>query len=366
MGRRGKGEGSIHRRKDGTWVASINLGYIGGKRKRKVVYGKTRREVAEKLRQLQQQHSQGVNLAVEKQTVAEYLAYWLQNHVQGALADSSSQRAEQIIRLHLNPAIGHINLQKLSPQHIQAMIVNQRKQFSDNTIRLHYSILHSALDRAVKLGLIIRNPADGIETPRAGESPAKSISQEHEDLIFSLLRKEGHRLTNMIAIAIKTGLREGELIKLKWADVHMDDQLLHVRSGKTKRSRRTLSLSDEIVQVFRQQWEFQTLERLAHKDTWQEHGLVFPSHHGKPLASSSMNEAWHAIQRRAGIPDDEHYRFHDLRHTCATHLAEAEVHPRVAMEILGHTNIATTMQIYTHVSKQSQRQAFEKLTRSKG
>jgi integrase len=362
MARRGKNEGSIYRRKDGAWVASLNLGYIGGKRKRKVVYGRTRKEASEKLRELQKQADQGVNLAAEKQTVEQYLTYWLQNHVIDILADSTVERYKRIVRLHFIPTIGHHNLKKLSSQHIQSLLTGFRDTHKPGTIGLYYSILHAALAKAVKLGLLARNPADNVDVVRSTESIGRAVTSEDEQAIFSLMEKEKHRLTEMVRIAIKIGMRQGEMLDLKWADVNLKKGEVRIKKGKTKASRRTISLSAELVAAFRQQWEFQSLERQMLGSEWKEHGLVFPSAVGTPLAHQSLDKSWKLIQQRAGV--NPYYRWHDLRHTCATRLAEANVPPRVTMEILGHASIRTTMEIYTHVSSQSQRDALEKISKS--
>lgn len=362
MGRRGKNEGSIFRRKDGLWGASLDLGYINGKRKRKTVYARTRKEAAEKLQELRKQIDQGVNLATQRQSVGEFLSYWLENHVQGALAPKTAARYEQTIRLHLTPAIGHILLPRLSSQHVQTLVTDLRQTYTARTTRLHHSILHAALERAVHLGLLSRNPADHIDLPRIDESPARAITREHEAQIFTQAEAEGHRLTPLFQLAIKTGLRREEILALAWADIDLEKAELRVRKGKTPRSRRTLSISSDIVAILQKHWTFQQQERWLQGTDWKEHGLVFPTALGTPINPSSLWHMWDSLQRRAGIPEP-HYRFHDLRHTCATRMAEANVHPRVAMEILGHNNIAVTMEIYTHVSSDSQRDAFEKMDR---
>lgn len=358
--RRSRDEGSIYRRSDGRWCAVLNIGCVNGKRRRVVRYARTRREAAERLRELQQQHQAGLNLAAERQTVAQYLAYWHEHHIIPAHEERTITGYRTAINLHIAPSIGQVLLTRLSPQHIHAMLSSMRERSAPNSIVYYFRVLHAALDRAVKLGLISRNPADAVDAPRGGDSPARSISQEHEGMIFSLLEQQQHRLTVLFRVAIRTGLRRGELVALRWSDIDFDRAELRVRGGKTRNSRRTLSLPDDLVADLRNHWEFQALERLAHVG-WQEHGLVFPASSGKPL--SSLGAIWETIQRQAGIPEPL-YRFHDLRHTCATRLAEEAVHPRVAMEILGHSSIAVTMEIYTHVSSESQRDALSRLSRS--
>jgi integrase len=353
--RRGKDEGAIYRRSDGLWVASLNLGMVNGKRKRKTVYGKTRREVTEKLRELQQQQQAGVNLAAERQTVEQYLSYWHQHHVQPSLDAATVKRYEQVIR-HIVLAIGHVHLHRLSPQHIYAMFAGMQ-QYAPGTLRLHYSVLHNALKRAVRLGLISRNPADNVDRPRQAESPGRAIPREHEAAIFAEL--EHHRLSPMFLLAIQTGMRKGELIALLWSDIDFSRAELRIRQGKTPAARRTISLTTSTLAALRNHWELQALERLAHAD-WKEHGLVFPSEKGTPLTDDSPNRTFNIIQRKAGIPEP-FYRIHDLRHTAATRMAEAEVNPAVVMQILGQSNVMTTLQIYTHVSSEAQRAALEKL-----
>src|SRR5947209_13262659 len=163
MGKRGNGEGSIYHRKDGRWVAEIT---IEG-RKRKFVYGKTRKEVQEKLKTALHEQQQGTLVTAPQQTVAQFLNDWLENSQKRSVRPRTYERYEEIVRLHIVPVLGRHQLQKLSAQHLQSFYTKKLDEgLSATTVASFHNMLHKALDAAVKWSLMPRNVCDLVSPPR--------------------------------------------------------------------------------------------------------------------------------------------------------------------------------------------------------
>lgn len=355
--RRGHGEGSIYRRRDGAWVASLDLGHVNGKRKRKVVYGHTRKEAAEKLRQLQQQLDAGLNLTTEKQTVAAFLQTWLNTVVKPPHhAPTTHQAYTYIVNAYLIPHLGHIQLDRLAPQHVQAMMNDLSAHLSSSSVAYARTILVTALNQAVRWGYIARNVGQLTDPPRVERRERQTLTEEQAGQF--LAQVAGHRLEVLYHVAFGLALRKGEIIALKWSDIDIEQGRLTVQKGKTPAARRTLSLPPTLIERLREHWQHQQRERLARGLEWQEHGLVFPDKNGKPLAPFALWRHFKSMLKKADLPD---ISFHDLRHSAASFLAASGEHPRTVMEILGHSKIDVTMEIYTHISNQQQRDALSRL-----
>lgn len=269
---RGKGEGTIRKRPNGLWEARLELGTIDGKRRFKTVYGKTKREVTEKLYQLKQQQSQGINLAAEKQTVGQFLTNWLEQTIKPNRRDKTYENYEYLCHAHLIPAIGRILLTDLSPQQCE-WLVNQlrEKGISANTVHGALRTLSTALNRAVNFGLIARNPVDVIEKPKIEKRPATVWNQDQAERFLDTV--EGHRLEPLYCIALSLGLRRGELLALTWDDIDLEQRALRVRKSKTDAGIRTLPLPSVLVGVLEAHRVYQAHERTMRADAWREHGL---------------------------------------------------------------------------------------------
>jgi integrase len=355
---RGKGEGSIYKRADGYWCATIDLGHANGKRKRKTVYGKTRKEVAEKLRELHRQIDQGVNLAAEKQTVQQFLDHWLTHSVVQQRKPKTITSYEQTCRVYIVPEIGHIRLDKLHPQQVQAMITNlQGRGLSNRTVQNAVQVLGRALNRALQWGYVARNVARLVDLPRVEKRKPTILTVEQAKLFLDTV--SGTREEPLYRVALGLGLRQGEIIDLHWADVDLSKKTLTIRDGKTEASSGTLPLPGALVTALREHWSYQQQERLI-EPKWKEHGLVFPTRHGTRDWPANVLKKFKRALKQADLPD---MRFHDLRHSCASFLVAMNVHPRVAMEILRHRNISTTMDIYAHVTTDEQRETLEDLSK---
>ena len=364
--RRGNGEGTIAQRDNGTWYARLRL----GDGRRVTLYGKTRGEVQAKLRAAQRAREDGLNLSAKRQTVATYLDDWLEHTAKPTLRPSTYASYSSLVRIHLKPGIGRHQLSALTPQHVQALMNSRRAAgLSPATITRMRAVLRRALGQALKWGLVTRNVAALTDPPRVVTTPVQPLTLEQARHLMDAARDDMHG--PLLTVAIATGLRQGELFGLRWTDVDLERGVLRVshamqRVGKvptfiepkTARSRRTINLPAFAVDALRVQRERQNERRLFHGPAWQDWGLVFSSSIGTPLNPSNVIHRFHAILELAGLPRQ---RFHDLRHCAASLLLSAGEHPRVVMDVLGHSQIALTMNTYSHVMPAALEQAAERM-----
>lgn len=369
--KRGHNEGGIYKRaEDERWVGSLSLGYEGGKRKRRYVYGKTRREVQEKLSALRRAHDDGLPVAPEKLTLGAYLQQWVENSARPTIRPKTYASYAQLIRLYLAPDLGHIPLAKLTPSDVQAW-VNKRLAggLSPRTVQYAHAVLRRALGQAQKWSMVPRNVATLVSPPRIRRPEAKFLTPEQARVLLESIH--GDRLEGLYTLSMLLGLRPGEALGLQWSAVDLEAGTLVVRVAlhrvagrlqidelKTDRSRRSIPLPGVAQAALKAHRTRQLEERLKAGELWEEHGLVFTTATGKPMAEEVVARAFHRALKRAGLPD---MRFYDLRHTCASLLLAQGVHMRVVMEILGHSQIAVTMNTYSHVTAQLERHAANQL-----
>lgn len=352
--RRGHGEGSIKQRPDGRWEARISL--PAGQRKS--FYGKTRREVQDKLRTALRDVDAGLDLTAGRQTVGQFLDRWLADVVTPKLAPKTVSSYRDVVRVHLKPTLGQHQLAKLTPQHVQAMMSSKSgARLSPRTVAYTRSVLRIALNRALKWGLVQRNAAALTDAPRSVRAERRPLTPEQARAF--LAAAEVDRLEGLYRVALALGLRLGEALGLSWTDVDLDTGSLRVRYAlqridgkltlkepKTEKSRRTLTMPASLASALRAHRVRQIEERLIAGSRWQDSGLVFTNTVGGPLEPSNVLKAFKRRLAAAGLPEQ---RFHDLRHAAASLLLAQGVAPRVVMDILGHSQMATTMDLYSHV-----------------
>jgi len=261
-------------------------------------------------------------------------------------------------------------LHALSPQQVQAMLSGlQLKRLSPATIRGVRAVLRAALGDAMRWGLVARNVAALAYGPRM-ERPELSVFSAKEAQAF-LEAIRGDRLEAFFCVAIATGLRLGELLGLRWADVDLDSEVLmvqqalqrvgkHVRfvEPKSRRSRRRVSLPTFAIRALKSHRQLQASERRLAGSKWVETGLVFTSTIGTPADERNVRRAFKSVVHAAELPD---LRLHDLRHTTATLLLTQGVHPRVVMETLGHSKVSLTLDTYSHVLPGLQAEAAKRM-----
>ena len=376
MGKRANSEGSIYRRKsDGKWVASITL----DDGKRKVFYGKTKKEVTEKLIKARSEQQQGILVTAPQQTLAQFLHDWLENTQKNSIRARTYERYEEIIRLHIVPVLGRHQLHNVTAQHLQAFYAKKSKEgLSSTTIASFHNVLHKALECAVKWSLVPRNVCELASPPRRERFEVQPLTAEQAQKLLEAAR--GHYMEALFCLALATGMRRGELMALKWQDIDFSTNTLQIRrtlsripskmsaekgkgfeeaEPKTKKSRRSVVIASFAAEALKQHRIHQLEAKLKAGPAWQDHDYVFCTSVGTHLhPSRDILDQLKALLKKADLPD---IRFHDLRHSSATLLLSAGIHPKVVQEILGHSQISMTMDIYSHVLPNMQHEAMKKL-----
>jgi integrase len=356
--RRGNGEGSVYRRKDGRWVGQY-LVYLPSGPKYLYIYAKTRKAAAEKLTKALADRNGGIVFDDENLTVSGFLDAWLSDCVKDTIRVSTFERYKGIAELHISPALGRLRLTALTPAHVQGFYRGRLDSgLSPATVQKIHVVLHKALSQAVKWSLVPRNVTEAASAPLPSPKEMRPLSAEE---VRKLLNAAGDdRLEALWVLAVHTGMRQGELLALKWTDIDLEAGKVSVRrtltreSGhytlgepKTKKSRRTVKLTGAATEALRGHLgrQMEEMDRLG--DLYKDQGLVFTSCSGAPLNPSNIrNRNLRRLTGKAGLPK---IRFHDLRHTCATLLLSKNVHPKIVQEMLGHATVAITLDTYSHV-----------------
>lgn len=300
---------------------------------------------------------------------------WLRDYAQHNVSARTYERYAGIVRNHLVPALGSIQLSKLRPQQIQAYysealesgrMTGRGGPLSARTVLHHHRVLREALQQAVRWQLLSANAADAVEPPRPVRTEMRVLGPEG---VASLLEAcaEEPTLRMAVYLAVSTGLRLGELLGLKWSDIDLEARSLQVvrslqyisgqglRFGepKTSRSRRRVALSEGTVAELRRHRRRQIAERLASSD-YSDLDLVLCDGAGAPIPPYQLSQRFSNLVKSAGLAP---HRFHDLRHTSATLLLRAGVHPKIVSERLGHSSVAITLDTYSHVLPDMQEEA---------
>jgi integrase len=357
--KRGNGEGSISRRKAGGWMAQYAVHTAEG-RKRRTIYGKTRAEVATKLSKALSDREGGLVFDAGGLTVGKYLDRWLADSVKDTVRQTTYQGYERIVRLHIKPSLGRIKLKDLTVVHVRGAYRERLDAgLSPRMVQLVHVILHKALKQAVADGLIPRNTTEVVKAPRPEKKEITPLS--HEQARSLLRAAQGERFEALYVLAVTTGMRQGELLGLKWEDVDLEAGTLQVRrtlstatggglkfgAPKTSKSRRSIKIPATALLPLKRHRRAQLEERMKLAGLFEDHGLIFPSRAGKPVYRQDLiTRSFKPLLRRARLPN---IRFHDLRHTCATLLLSKGVHAKFVQELLGHANISITLDTYSHV-----------------
>lgn len=303
-------------------------------------------------------------------TVEQFLSYWLRESVKPRLRPLTYAGYAVNVQKHLLPTIGAIQLDQLTPRHIQEMM-NQRLAagLSPKSVAYIHQVLRTALGLAVRWQYVERNVAALVDRPKLVRKEIRPLAPDEARRFLEAIR--GHRLEALFSVALALGLRQGEALGLRWQDIDLvagtlkvSHQLQRINGRltlvepKSDRSRRTLVMPPTIVAHLAEHEKRQLAEKLWAGSIWTDSGLVFTNRTGGPTQARHVIHQFHHELRKAGLP---HHRFHDLRHSCATLLLVQGVSPRVVMEILGHSEIALTMNTYSHVVPELQREAADRM-----
>ncbi|MBX6724259.1 MAG: site-specific integrase [Dactylosporangium sp.] len=283
--------------------------------------------------------------------LGEYLTRWLASRQD--LAPLSRDKYEGAVRKHLLPTLGHVPLGELRPDHIQDLY--DRLAGTSVPFTLH-AILHPALNRARRLGMIPRDPLDGvIVTGRHairtdGNTIPRTWSWEQLALFLDTVREHAPDHYPILYVIAATGMRLREAIGLRWEDVDLAAKVVRVRKSKTAAGYRTITIDAETVALLREHWREQMARRERMRDGWHEEGVVFDRGDGTPLRARTVERVMDRIVRRAGLP---RLTPHGLRHTHSSLLLADRRPMHYVQRRLGHASIMTTMRLYAHVIPQT-------------
>jgi integrase len=347
MTKRANGDGDIWpRRNQADQITSYRGAYFGPDGKRRYVSGKTKEDTRRKLRKARGDADRGIVSDGGNVKLSAYLARWLNDSVRGSVKSITHESYEMLVNKHVVPALGNVRLSNLTPAHLQGFYRTKLDAgLSPRTVQYLHVVLHRALKQALRWGLVSRNVAEAVDPPKVPKKDVTPLSPDQARALLEAAR--GDRLEALYVLAVHTGMRQGELLALRWEDVDLDAGVLRVRGTKTARSRRTVKLSQTALEALRSHLTRQLEEIGRTGDRYQDRGLVFATEVGTPLNRHNLTQrSFRPLLAKAGLPQ---IRFHDLRHTCATILLKAGQHPKFVQEMLGHATIAITLDTYSHV-----------------
>ncbi|MFE0733110.1 tyrosine-type recombinase/integrase [Streptomyces antibioticus] len=395
---RANGDGTVYQRKDGRWEAA---GYVlapGNTRKRIRVYGTTRKEALAKLTEKIATSNRGVPVPSAQGSVSAYLTYWLEAVAVHQLRENTHTRYTACVHRHLIPGLGKKKLAKLTAKDVRTWLnqlrttcqccargIDARRDqphccaagqcchtlLSPLTLAYIHSVLKSALEHAVREEEIPRNVARNVRTGTPRPRRFEPLTAHEARQFLTAVR--GHRLHALFELALRTGLRKGELLGLRWEDIDLDTCTATVRRTlqrtavggltslptKTRASERRIALPARCLQSLKLHREQQQREQETAGSSWQHGGHVFTTAQGGPIDPTNLSRSFTTLLRKAGL---RRIRFHDLRHSTATLLLEQGVELVVIKELLGHAHIGVTATVYAHVRLRLQRDAIDTLS----
>lgn len=355
--KRGRGEGLIRQRTDGSWEARVSLGYdTDGKRQQRSVYGKTKGDVQDKLRKLQNDAAGGQLAEPASVTVGQYLDSWLTDTAKPKCSPTTYARYESLVRIHLKPHVGGVKLARLQPVHVNHLMGEIARSFGDDrspawTQKMALTLLSNALRHAVRLRLISYNPAADIPKAKPREKEIEFLTADQGKVFLDAAKSR--RLHALFAVALGTGMRQGEVLGLRWDAVDFEREQIAVRHSlaevkakfilkepKSKRSRRTLKVPAFVIVALH-----------AHRSAMQKEGhgseFCFVTKTGKNIGKSNLTrQVFRPILKAAGLRQT---KFHALRHSHASALLQDGASIKAVSQRLGHSTVELTLRVYFHL-----------------
>jgi integrase len=360
--------GSIRAKSKNSWQIQV---YIGtgpdGKYRRhfETIHGR-KSDAQKRLNEILISLEKGIYTPPGRLTVAEHLRNWLEGYVKTNCSQRTLDGYQSIIENHLIPALGHVQLKSLHPQAIQSYYGKAVSSLSPRTVHKHHRLLSQALKYAVRQGYLGRNPCELVDAPSWKGKAMRTLTPTEVEVLFDVAKNSYYY--PVVYTAMSTGLRQAELLGLRWRDIDLDfaslsvNRVLYKRRGicqfkepKTSHSRRRVAMTPKLALFLREyKAERERLYRELDKQLTLD-DLVFPSVEGKPMDPCVLTHAFTRIAARAGLKG---VRFHDLRHTFASLMLLKGAKPKVISEALGHSSVAFTMDTYSHIIEGMQEDAM--------
>jgi integrase len=373
----------VYKTDDGRWRAVVDLGWVDGKRRRKYVSGATQSQALERLRQAQRELGNGV-VSDDRLSVGQFLNRWATQNLPGQVTGTTLDDYVHMIRLHLEPGLGRKRVARLTVADVDGLWAAKREAgYKPNTIRIMRAVLRRALVQAEREGLVSRNVAALSQPARLGQPDGRALTVEQARRLLDAAN--GDRLEAAFLLLLSYGLRRGELLGLAWADLDRRRHTLDVRQAvrrrksarqddgtyqggedsrvelaelKTRRSRRVLYLTDEILEALDAHERRQGLERAEAGDLWMDSGLIFTSLIGTPIDPDNFAKAFVRLCKKAGLG---HWHPHEARHSAASVMLAQGVPLEVVSEVLGHSSIYITKDVYGHLAEGAKRDAAKRM-----
>lgn len=363
------GAGTIRQRSDGRWEARYTVGYDTGtgKQIQRSIYGKTQKEVRQKLSEVTTDIDKGTYTEPSRLSLSAWLMIWLEEYT-GNVKPFTLRAYEDRIKLHIIPALGAIKLSSLSAPMVQRFVNSLSKEhdgkpaLSPKTIKNVHGVLHKALGQAVIIGYIRSNPADHCTLPRI---VTKEIQPLDNEVSAQFLREAAKdKYYKIFLVDLFTGLRQGEILGLSWNDVDFKTNTLTVRQQLQREKKangiyylaplkndktRQIQVARSVMNVLKERRREQALERFAAGERWtnQFPDLVFTTELGGCISHTTVRKHFKRIVDRIGRPDA---RFHDLRHSYAVASIQNGDDLKTVQENLGHYSASFTLDVYGHVT----------------
>src|SRR5215213_1433207 len=366
------GDGGANKRANGSW--SWRMTTSDGRRV--IGYGKTQAEAKQKCAVKAGLAEKGIDTTATKQRLSHYLEWWLADVVTPKLAPKTIKAYGDTVRLHIAPELGRIELGKLTPQAVTTMLrKKERAGLSPRSVAMIREVLRGALNTAIKMQMVERNVAALAESPRQVKVERRMLTPYEAKGLLAVV--DGDRLAALYRVALTLGMRQAEILGLRWQDVDIDERRLRVqqtlqrigkgiviKEPKTERSRRTLALTPSLVSALVAHKDRQEFERKSAGKDWQESGLVFTSKIGTPLDARNLTREYKRHRVAAELPKE--FRFYDMRHAAASLLVPDGLPITVVSAMLGHALTSTTLNTYAHVLPGSDRLTAEAMERLLG
>ncbi|MEV8333338.1 tyrosine-type recombinase/integrase [Streptomyces niveus] len=372
--RRPNGGGTITKRTDGRYQGAAYVTDTDGNRVRKYVYGSTWDEANEKLGKLQSQEREGIPVPSRTWTVGEWLAYWLKHIVKPNREENTYSKYESKVRLYLAPHLGKKSMLRLTPAQVRSFMAALKREGVTPSVRFEVlRTLRNALNRAIREELLTRNVALLVDMPAVSKDKGKAWNAR--EAVTFLRAARAHRFYAACVLVLVLGLRRSELLGLRWQDIDFENRQftptkqvqrkmgvgLVLKDLKTDSSHAVLPLPEFCARALEERRHLQDLERKIVGDSWAQEpdqDVIFSSDRGGLTDPVGFSRTFNALVKRAGV---RRITVRLARHTCGTLLAFLKVHPKVAQAILRHSQISMTMDVYTHVVGDSEREAVDLL-----
>ncbi|MEC0211806.1 tyrosine-type recombinase/integrase [Paenibacillus ehimensis] len=355
------------------WYYAFEVKDKKGKRKtikKRGFTGKTEARAAE--RQARVEWEKGQYVDPTKMTYGEFLNNWFEN--KNDISEQTRHTNEGQIKNHILPELGHIPLQKVDVEDIEAFIKTlQKKELSSGTVKKIFNLVQTSFRAALRKEYIAKNPFDLLDKGSKPRVEKVKIDYWTKEEVKQFLGSFDHRLKIVFILAIYTGMRRGEILGLRWKDINFETSQIGIRQilgfrrkmkdgAKTTAGDRSISISPFVLSELKKHKLVIEREKRWRKDKkdkeYNDNDLVVCQLNGNSLSWTNFDKYWKRCLEKSGVRP---IRFHDLRHTCASLLLSAGVHPKVVQELLGHSSIKVTLDLYSHMMPNMQADAVKAL-----